>query len=151
MQKNTDPRTAHAPAQKGPGYETRDVNTRGILYFVIGLFILLVFSLVSMRWLFGYFSVTQPLGPAASPFTNARTLPPAPRLQVQPVVDLDVVRAAQEETLHSYGWVDRANGKVRIPIDRAMDLLVERPLPARPTPPADSQAKSESAGKEQGQ
>jgi hypothetical protein len=149
MPKNTDTHPTHAPVQTGPGYETRDVNTRGILYFIVVLFLLLVVSLVSMRWLFGYFSETQPLGPAASPFTNARTLPPAPRLQVQPVGDLDVVRAAQEETLHSYGWVDRANGIVRIPIDRAIDLLVEHPLPSRPvTPPPE---KVVSAAKEQGQ
>jgi hypothetical protein len=144
MQKNTDMHTKPT----GPGYETRDVNTRGILYFVVGLFLLIGFSLVSMRWLFGYFSVTQPLGPAASPFTNARVLPAGPRLQVQPVADFDQVRAAQENALNSYGWVDRANGKVRIPIDRAMDLLVERPLPARPAQP---QEKTESAAKEPGQ
>jgi hypothetical protein len=149
MQKNTDIQPTHAPAQAGPGYERRDVNTRAILYFVAVLFILLVVSLVSMRWLFGYFSATQPLGPAASPFTNVRTLPAGPRLQVQPVADLDLVRAAQEETLHSYSWVDRANGKVRIPIERAMDLLVERPLPARQSLP--SKVSAVGAGKEPGQ
>jgi hypothetical protein len=142
MLKNTD---MHA-TPTGPGYETRDVNTRGILYFVIGLFALLVFSLVSMRWLFGYFSETQPLGPAASPFTNVRVLPAGPRLQVQPVADLDAVRAAQEDALNSYGWVDRANGKVRIPIDRAMDLLLERPLPARTAPQDKTERDAKGAG-----
>jgi hypothetical protein len=36
--------------------------------------------------------------------------------------------------LSSYGWVDREAGIVRIPIDRAMDLLAERGLPARAGP-----------------
>jgi hypothetical protein len=119
------------PAESNPGYEKRDVNARGILYFVIVLFLLLVASLISMRSLFGYFSTTQPLGPAASPFTSVRALPPEPRLQVQPVEDLNIVRQGQEDLLGSYGWVDRAGGKVHIPIDRAMELVIERGLPAR--------------------
>jgi hypothetical protein len=121
--------------ETNPGYEKRDVNARGILYFVIVLFLLLVASLVSMRSLFGYFSATQPLGPPASPFTTVRALPPEPRLQVQPVEDLNRVRQGQEDLLDSYGWVDRVNGKVRIPIDRAMELVIERGLPARQNAP----------------
>lgn len=148
MQKNIDMQTPPT----APGYETRDVNTRGILYFVIGLFVLLVFSLVSMRWLFGYFSETQPLGPAASPFTNSRNLPMEPRLQIQPEQDLIRVRTTQEDALNSYGWVDRANGIVRIPIDRAMDLIVERSLPVRRQfQLEDRSAGDPKAGKEPGQ
>jgi hypothetical protein len=100
-----------------------------------------------MRGLFGYFSATQNLGPAASPFDSSRTLPPAPRLQVKPVADLDQVRAAQEELLNSYGWADKATGTVRVPIDRAMDMLIERPLPARQSAPDARDA--DSAKKEQ--
>jgi hypothetical protein len=119
------------PPETNPGYEKRDVNARGILYFVIVLFLLLVASLVSMRSLFGYFSATQPLGPAASPFTTVRALPPEPRLQIQPVEDLNRVRQGQEDLLDSYGWVDRAGGGVHIPIGRAMELVIERGLPER--------------------
>ena len=34
--------------------------------------------------------------------------------------------------LDSYGWVDKNAGVVRIPIDEAMKLTLERGLPARP-------------------
>ncbi len=34
--------------------------------------------------------------------------------------------------MHSYGWVDQPAGVVRIPIDRAMELLAQRGLPTRP-------------------
>ena len=37
----------------------------------------------------------------------------------------------EERTLYSYGWVDERAGIVRIPIERAMDLLVQRGLPLR--------------------
>jgi hypothetical protein len=35
-------------------------------------------------------------------------------------------RRAEDATLTSYAWIDRSNGIVRIPIDRAMELLAER-------------------------
>jgi len=130
-------------------YEKRDVNTRTILIFVAGLFAVLVVTFVSMRGLFGYFSATQNLGPGASPFDNSRALPPTPRLQVDPAVDLEQVRGTQEEMLNSYGWVDKASGTVRVPIDRAMDLLTERKLPVRQNAPVATQS-AESAKKETG-
>ncbi len=42
------------------------------------------------------------------------------------------LRATEDAALNTYGWVDRANGKVHIPIERAMDLLLQRGLPVRP-------------------
>jgi len=129
-------------------YEKRDVNTRTILYFVFGLFLVLAVTIISMRGLFGYFSATQNLGPGASPFDNSRALPPTPRLQVDPGGDLDQVRGTQEEMLNTYGWVDKASGTVHVPIERAMDMLIERKLPVRESAPAAQSA--EGAKKEPG-
>ena len=47
-------------------------------------------------------------------------LPPAPRLQTLPAQDLAAVRAEEDRTLTSYGWVDEHAGTVRIPIEDAM-------------------------------
>lgn len=63
-------------------------------------------------------------------------LPPLPRLQTQPYQDLAGFRAAERATLESYAWVDRAQGIAQIPVARAIDLVVERGLPAPPAPPA---------------
>ena len=60
-----------------------------------------------------------------------RMLPPEPRLQVSAPKDLKQYKAAQEEILNSYGWVDEKAGVVRIPIDRAMDILAQKGLPVR--------------------
>jgi hypothetical protein len=46
-------------------------------------------------------------------------------------------RAAREERLRSYGWVDRRQGVVHLPIDRAMQLVAEG---ARPAPGAAPEA-----------
>ena len=51
--------------------------------------------------------------------------------------------------MHSYGWVDQQAGVVRIPIDRAMELLAQRGLPTRPqagaVPPSDVNMAKEAA------
>jgi hypothetical protein len=57
--------------------------------------------------------------------------PPSPRLQTQPYKDVMQLKAEQRGVLNSYGWIDKANGVVHIPIDRAMQLTIERGLPAR--------------------
>lgn len=118
-------------------YERRDTNNRALAYFAVILILTVVLAMVFVRFVFDYFQKTQPLGPAATPFesTVTRTLPPLPRLQVQPAQDLEQYKYEQQRTLETYGWVDKRMGVVRIPIDRAMDLLLQRGLPARQTPP----------------
>jgi hypothetical protein len=41
------------------------------------------------------------------------------------------LRDREDELLTSYGWVDRNAGVVRIPIEEAMKIVVQRGLPAR--------------------
>ena len=43
-------------------------------------------------------------------------------LQPHPSADIAAYRAEKQRLLESYAWIDRANGIVRIPIRRAMDL-----------------------------
>ena len=45
-------------------------------------------------------------------------VPPEPRLQTNPREDLRDLRASEDALLNSYGWVDKNNGIVRIPIER---------------------------------
>ena len=56
-----------------------------------------------------------------------------PPLRINPLADLQALRAEEEKVLSSYGWVDQDAGIVHIPIDRAMDLLLEQGLPVRDT------------------
>ena len=57
---------------------------------------------------------------------------PQPALLVTEPVALREHRATEASTLSGYGWVDRNAGTVRIPIDRAKTLVLERGLPTRP-------------------
>jgi len=56
---------------------------------------------------------------------------PEPRLEKDERKNLQDARVAEENTLYSYGWVDEKAGVVRIPIDRAMELIAQRGLPTR--------------------
>jgi hypothetical protein len=56
----------------------------------------------------------------------ARTFP-GPRLQYDDVYDMDLFRSSEERWLSSTGR--NSDGSVHIPIDQAMDLLVQHGLP----------------------
>ena len=116
------------------GHETSDVNLGGVFVFALGLLVsgVIIFALIWM--LFGFFAGQEAQRAVRQyPLAAGRQdrLPPGPRLQVNPREDLRELRAADDAVLNSYGWLDKANGIVRIPIDQAMKLTVQRGLPAR--------------------
>jgi hypothetical protein len=123
-----------------PGYETRDVNVRSFFKYAIAIIAIALFAHVSMWLLFDVFArEAKHRDPTLSPLSPRQMqLPPQPRLQAEVVGDdrqnqpfdslvlrTDVV-AAEEELLKSYGWVNQNAGIVRIPIDQAMKLIVEK-------------------------
>ena len=115
-------------------HETSDVNIRAILGVGGGLIVVAVAIHFIVWLLFGYFTSREAHRvPAEYPLAVSRgeRIPPEPRLQTTPREDLRVFRAGEDETLATYGWVDRNAGNVRIPIDEAMRLTVERGLPTR--------------------
>ena len=56
----------------------------------------------------------------------------SPRLETNERVEIRQFRLQEEQRLHSYGWVDESSGVVRIPIERAMELIAQRGLPTTP-------------------
>ena len=112
-------------------HETSDADVRNLIIFGVGLSLLVVAGLLLSGAVFHYFVGHQGLGPPASPFEDVRMLPPEPRLQVSAPKDLAQYQGAQREILNSYGWVDEKAGIVRIPVDRAMHILLQKGLPVR--------------------
>jgi hypothetical protein len=129
-------------------HESRDANARTLAYFGAGIFVVLALVLIAMKWLFFHFAATQPLGPPPTPFETVRALPPEPRLQVAPAQDWETYWQGQQDILNHYGWVNKQQGVVRLPIDQAMELLLQRGLPVRAqAPPRDSaEVPTESGG-----
>lgn len=129
-------------------FERRDVSVAGILYFLAGL---AVFGIIVHFVATGVYSYLEkrneirqaPVNPLV---TNApadtRHLAvdykdylkqnfPAPQLEIDERNQLDSIREDEAQTLSTYDWIDQNSKTVRIPIDRAMDLIAQRGLPVR--------------------
>jgi hypothetical protein len=116
-------------------YERRGINVRitllaGLLMIVTGL--LVHFSATGLFILFRNQSAAKDVQPSAVMLGQPKRLPPEPRLQSDEAGDLDKLRKNEDAILNTYGWVDRKAGIVRIPVDRALDLIAERGLPSVP-------------------
>jgi len=121
-----------------PHAEVSDVNVWAVGKFAIALILLSIFSMAGLFALFRYFiqSTGGPVPPVTREFQlDARKMPPAPQLEVSEPGDLARDRAAEDKLLTTYGWADKPSGTVRIPIERAIDMVAEQGLPARPQAP----------------
>ncbi len=126
------------PEPASPERFDREIDLRALGAFAAALVVTVAFVLVLIQVvLSGFRARATRHDPPPSPLAeaNARHLPPEPRLQPDPVRDMVTLRAAEDAALSTYGWVDRGVGVGRIPIARAMDLVLERGLP-EPTGPA---------------
>jgi hypothetical protein len=115
-------------------HEISDMDIRAVLGFGVGLLVVGILIHVFVGLLFLYLArhATAQTG-LQYPHGRAQEnrLPPEPRLQTNPRQDLRDLREGEDKVLNSYGWVDKDTGTVRIPIDQAMKLAVQRGLPAR--------------------
>jgi hypothetical protein len=120
----------HAVHSNGSsGHEHREANLGLIIYSAIGLAVVVAAVMVLMWGTFNLIknqemSNQESLSPLAT-----TTLPPEPRLEEHPSQSLLQLRQNEEQILTGYTWQDQKAGTVRIPIDRAMDLIAQRGLP----------------------
>ncbi len=156
----TDPNLA----MNGHGdYERRDIGVGAVIYFLIGLAVFVAISALVGTGLYHFLDKrTEAHQTPVSPLitnapTDTRKLPvdyrdylkqdfPAPQLEIDERTQLDKIRIDEEDQLATYDYIDKNTGTVRIPIERAMDLIVQRGLPMRgelnlglsirPAPPA---------------
>lgn len=124
------------PNQKPPvhheiDYEETDARLGVVIGSILGLIGLTLVAMLASLWLFNALDARRDRVDATPlPLINLRATPPAPRLQPNPIdnetaeEDLAGWLAHEREVLGSYGWVDEDAGKVRIPITRAMEILV---------------------------
>lgn len=122
------------------GYQRRDMSSAVVIAGALGLLCILgvVFVLVTVfeSAVTGTPpSVSRPQDLIGGLTGPSQPTPPAPALEAQPGQSLQPYLAAEQQKLNSYRWVDRQSGVVAVPIDRAMDLVAQRGLPARDAPP----------------
>jgi len=145
------------------GYEGTDVKVSGVVVFLTALGIFVAVTAVLCVGI-GYV-INQQLAKADGPTTkwnhpvdvrklgNLASSPeiqkqfaqlanrfPTPRLQTddgyQEITDM---HAKEDLLLENYSYVDRGKGTVRIPIERAMELIAERGLPVAPAAAAETE------------
>lgn len=131
------------------GYERRDIGVSGVLYFLLGLAVAGLIVHFIVTGLYAYLDKRNEARqiPVSPLVTNApadtRHLPtdyrdylkqnfPSPQLEIDERNQLDKIRVNEEQVLNTYDYIDQNAGTVRIPIDRAMDLIAQRGLPVRP-------------------
>ncbi|MDR3727485.1 MAG: hypothetical protein P4K86_10625 [Terracidiphilus sp.] len=144
------------PIDASKGFEQSDVRVTGILVFLTALSIFVVVTAVLSYGIGKVINANmakedgprtkwaspvdvRPLGNLpANPELQSKVAEltqrfPTPRLQTddgnQDIADL---HTREDLLLDHYSWVDRSQGKVRIPIERAMELLAQRGLPQAP-------------------
>ena len=117
--------------------EDPDVNVRAVVVSAI-VFVVVAAAIHGLIWLLFLFFSTREAGHTTRQYPLAPAqesrLPPEPRLQTNPRQDLRDLGTAEDQTLKSYQWIDRNGGVVRIPIDEAIKLTLQRGLPARQAP-----------------
>jgi hypothetical protein len=152
-----DPKAHDDEASVREGFEVTDANTGGITVFLVGLFISVgVFFVVCYG--FGIIinsGMDKADGPVnkwnapnqiaprkaiqSSPALEQEQLAkltqqfPTPRLELDDGnQDLADLHEREDLLLNNYSWVDKPGGAVRIPIERAMELIAQRGLPVAP-------------------
>lgn len=125
------------PASVAAGHELHDVRATSLLWFAAALAAMVVLACAFLIWLFGRFEAgARRHDPVLSPLAESQT-PPDPQLEIKPSRNLAQHRAAENRLLHHYRWIDKEQGVVQIPVERAMELVAKEGLP---TPEASSPA-----------
>jgi len=130
-------------------FEREDLGTRGVFAFMIGLAVIgivIYFIIVGMySFLDNYersqMSTASPLVTTKGAMSRVVTQADmdkafkdngAPMLETNERGQFKDFLINQEDQLNSYGWVDKDAGIAHIPIQRAMDLIVQQGLPVVP-------------------
>ncbi|MEO8431204.1 MAG: hypothetical protein ABI592_06805 [Acidobacteriota bacterium] len=136
----TDP--GAPPVNTAVAREERDVRISALLKFGFWLTVVLTVALLALWGLFRLFAAQErshQRALAAGVSASLRRTPSEPRLEALPLRLRAQLRASEDARLSSYGWIDRSAGIARIPIDRAMELIVARGVPGgSPFPPGEA-------------
>jgi len=125
----------HTPNEANvEGHETTDAQIGPLVLFAVFLAATVLVCAVLAIGLYKYLDQREQAEKAGRyPLAagTVRPLPPPPRLQTYPFDDIRAFRKEEAKILNHYAWVDQNAGVVRIPIERAIDVLAEKGLPYR--------------------
>lgn len=109
------------------GHEGSEINIKPLVLVMLGLgFSALLIHVTVWYLMVSYNQRIVASHPDVLPMAAVPQLPPEPRLETAPPVDAKQLRLRQTAALNSYGVADPKTKSVHIPIDRAMQLMVQR-------------------------
>jgi hypothetical protein len=109
------------------GHQGTDVKFSAVKWTVI-VFALILAGIFWGVWGFYRYArnVDQSRDVSRTFVETAPPSPPEPRLEVDPHENLEDYLKQQQQILRTYGWVSRGRDQVHIPIERAMQMVVEQ-------------------------
>lgn len=120
-------------------HEQSDLSAKSIVTFLAFLTLATGFAAFMMVLLFWYFQDQETRNDRPpSPLALQGAMPPEPRLQALPSVDLERMRQEDAVRLNTYGWVRKEAQVVRVPVEQGMQMLLKRGLPAFPILPQEA-------------
>ena len=127
MDKHAPSTTGHAAPGSHPGYEVSDVHPSSLAKTALLVGGLVFFSIVAMVVLFKVFEHYEPRADRPRhPMADSRYVSSAPKLQPDPPALKEELRAVEDHVLTSYDWADKEKRLVRIPIERAIELVAQQ-------------------------
>jgi hypothetical protein len=118
----------------GVGFEESDVNVIAVGKFGVSMVLATIVAMGLVVGVFNFFRAQE--GGKAAYVDPTKTFP-QPQLETTPIPELKAVREGEKQVLDNYGWVDQQKGVVRIPIDQAMNMVVQKGMAVRtPVPPS---------------
>ena len=124
----------YGPTPPGAKYEHTDIDPAIGYKFATWLTVAMVLSFGIVYGAFRFFDSQARTAnkELRYPMAAGHSRPlPTPSLQTQPFKDIYMLREDAAKKLQSYGWVDQGGGVVRIPVDRAMEVMLQRGFPVR--------------------
>ena len=112
----------------GAGHEQSEVSVRLIVVSLAFLAVTTAIVFVLVIGIFRYFYDTNSTEETIK--LTIPVIPPQPRIEVAPYEQLQQLRVQEDHILSTYAWVDKQAGVVRVPIDKAIDLLAAKGLPS---------------------
>lgn len=110
-------------------YEQRDLSVGRAVQFLVVIFFTIIGSLIISYFVFLWVLPNQRADlPSVRAEALQRQLPPEPRVQGFPVRDWEKFIAEETRKTTTYELLDEATGKVRIPVERAKELTLQRGL-----------------------
>ncbi len=115
----------------GGGYDHSDADVKLIVYSTLGLVVGMVVVCLIVVGIFKAMQEAMPRDAPISSIANPNRMPPEPRLQAHPADEIQALRQHEDDVLNHYGWVDQKAGVVRIPVNKAMDIMAQRGFPTK--------------------